>query len=149
MVVKDGKLRLVSYIAAAIGLADSIYLSWVKLAHRPIYCGGYGGCETVAESKYAAVAGIPVAFFGILAYLAILAFLYLEARDGFWADNGPLLVFGISLAGFFYSLYLTYLELYVIHAVCFYCVVSAVAITALLVLSIVRLARGQPGIESI
>jgi uncharacterized membrane protein len=71
--------------------------------------------------------------------LAIFVLLILEQRGDFWSQNSPLLVFGISLAGVLYSAYLTYIELEVIHAVCFYCVISAVAITFLFLFSIMRL----------
>ena len=139
----DRKLWLGSVVVTVIGLLDSVYLTWSKLTAQPVFCGQYGGCESVNNSPYAEIAGIPIAILGAGAYLTVLALLYLERQGGFWASNGPLLVFGISLAGTLYSAYLTYIEVAVIHAVCFYCVISAVAILLLLILTLIRLARGQ------
>jgi len=135
----DKRLRLLSYILAGIGLIDSIYLSWVDLTHTQAFCGGSGDCQTVANSPYSEIAGIPIAFLGIGGYLAIIALLFLETRSQFWSQNSPLIIFGITLAGTLYSAYLTYLELAVIHAICPYCVVSAIMMTLLLIIAIVRL----------
>lgn len=138
---KVGYLRLISIILAVIGLLDSAYLTWVKIAHTEVYCGGSGDCQTVADSIYAEVAGIPIALFGMGAYLAILVLLYLEGRDDFWRQNSPLLIFGITLAGTLYSIYLTYIEIAVIYAICPYCVVSAVVMALLFIIAIVRMVR--------
>ena len=62
----DKRLRLLSYIFAGIGLIDSIYLSWVDLTHSQAFCGGSGDCQTVANSPYSEIAGIPIAYFGVL-----------------------------------------------------------------------------------
>jgi uncharacterized membrane protein len=137
------KQRLWMFIATAIGLLDSIYLSWSKLANQQVICGPYKGCETVNASAYAEINGIPIALLGVAAFLAMLVLLYLESRNEFWAQNGILGVFVISLAGTLYSAYLTFIEIAVLRAVCFYCVVSAVAITTILILAIIRLVNPQ------
>ena len=137
------KLRLWMVISAGIGLLDSIYLSWSKLANEQVICGPYKGCETVNSSPYAEIGGFPIALLGAGAYLAILVLLYLENRNEFLAQNGILGVFVISLAGTLYSAYLTYIEIAVLRAVCIYCVISAVAITLIFILAIVRLVSPQ------
>jgi len=137
--MKDNKLRIISLILAVIGLLDSIYLSWVKLANRYALCGPIGDCESVNSSIYSEVAGIPIALLGAGAYLFIIIFLLLESQGGIWKEYGSYLIFGISLAGTLYSVYLTYLEIAVIHAICPYCVVSAIMIFLILVLSLIRL----------
>jgi len=137
------KLRLFTFIAGGIGLLDALYLSWSKLAHQQVICGTYKGCETVNSSPYAEIGGIPIALLGAGAYIVILALLYLESRNSFWQENGPLAIFVISLAGTLYSAYLTYIEISVIHAVCLYCVVSAIAMTAIFAFTIVRLVNPQ------
>lgn len=71
--------------------------------------------------------------------MLILIFLLFETRNAFLAENGLLLVFGISLAGVLYSAYLTYVEIAVLHAICPFCVLSAVVLLALLGLSSFRL----------
>ena len=137
------KVRLLTYLAGGIGLLDALYLSWSKLAHQQVICGTYKGCETVNSSPYAEIGGIPIAILGAVAYIAVLALLYLEGRSTFWQENGPLAIFVISLAGTLFSAYLTYLEIAVIHAVCFYCVVSAIAMTAVFAFTIIRLVNPQ------
>ena len=128
---------------AIIGIIDALYLSYVKLAHQEVYCGGSGACDTVNNSPYAEISGIPIAYLGLGAYILILILLLLEGRGDFWANYSPLIVFGMSLAGMLYSIYLTYIELAVLRAVCPYCVVSAIAITILFILSLVRLLKSQ------
>lgn len=143
----DKKLRITAYILAGIGLLDSIYLTWVDLTHSKAYCGGSGDCQTVANSPYSEVAGIPIALFGIGAYLVIIGLLYLETRGGSWRNYSPLIIFGISFAGVIYSAYLTFLEIWVIRAICPYCVVSAIIMLLLFIISIVRLAQGNSEIS--
>ena len=131
-----------SLALAALGAVDSAYLSWVKLTHTEVYCGTSKACDTVNNSIYAEVGGVPIALLGLGAYLLIGALLLLEKRSAAAASWGPVVVFGMALTGTLYSAYLTYVELYVIHAICPYCVVSAVCITGLLALAVVRLVRG-------
>lgn len=140
----DKNLRLFSYALAGIGAAVSAYLTWVKFAHVEVFCGGSNQCETVANSRYAEIAGIPIALLGLGAYLLIIALLFIEGRAEFWRQNSPLIIFGMTLVGTLYSAYLTYLEFAVIHAVCPYCVVSAIAMTLLFVISVVRLFKQVP-----
>ena len=137
------KLRWTSIVVAVIGIIDALYLSYVKIAHQEVYCGGSGACDTVNNSPYAEISGIPIAYLGLGAYILILVLLFLEKRGEFWANYSPMIVFGMTLAGMLYSIYLTYIELAVLHAVCPYCVVSAIAITVLFILSLVRLFKSQ------
>jgi uncharacterized membrane protein len=92
-------------------------------------------------SPYSEINGIPVSVFGLAAYLAIVCILILEARLKFAKENGPLAIFGISLGGVAFTVYLTYLELYVINAICPFCVASALIITFIFVLAIIRLVK--------
>ena len=126
-------------VLALIGLVDAIYLTWVKLANQVAICGGVGDCETVNNSQYSELFGVPIAVFGGAAYLAILLFTLFEDRYEILAENGPMLVFGISLAGVLYSAYLTYIEIYVLRAICPYCVLSAVVLLGILLVSGMRL----------
>lgn len=131
-------------ILAGIGLIDSIYLSWEKIFHIEVFCGGSGDCQTVANSPYSEVAGIPIAFLGVAVYVVIMVLLYLEGRDSFWQQNSPLIIFGITLAGTLYSIYLTYLEVAVIYAICPYCVISAVVMALLFIIAVIRLFQSAP-----
>ena len=138
-------LRWTSLIFAVLGGLDATYLTWIKLAHLPALCRGVGDCESVNSSGYSEIHGIPVALIGLATYLAMAALLALEPRFPMLQDYSPLTVFGLALTGTLYSAYLTYVELFVIHAVCPYCVTSALLITGILVLAVVRLVRGPLG----
>lgn len=134
------KTTLIALIAAVIGALDSVYLSWVKLSHNETLCApGLGDCFTVNTSRYSEIYGIPIALFGLGAYLLIIAILLFESRSEFLQENGSMALFGISLIGVLYSAYLSYLEAYVILAWCPYCVLSAIMILIIFIISIIRL----------
>jgi uncharacterized membrane protein len=147
MILKERTLRILMYAAALIGLVDSIYLTYVKLTHQQAFCGGYGGCETVATSSYASISGIPIAILGGLAYLAIIFLIYSQKWGGIFEQYAPMVIFGMTLAGFLYSLFLTWVEVAVLRAICPYCVVSAVVMTILFILSMMRLFGNQAQTE--
>jgi uncharacterized membrane protein len=128
-------------ILAILGAVDATYLYIYKLTGNPHMCLGNGGCHDVNFSPYSEINGIPVSIFGLAAYLAIICILILEARLKFAKENGPLAIFGISLGGVAFTAYLTYLEIYVINAICPFCVASAIIITFIFVLAIIRLVK--------
>jgi uncharacterized membrane protein len=142
-ITMDKKLRWASIILSLLGMADAAYLYIYKLSSNDRLCLGSGDCATVNYSRYSEVYGIPVALLGLLAYLAILAILVLEKRVPFLKEHGNLIIFGASLVGVLFSAYLTYIELFVIYAVCPFCVISAVLMTLIFIVSIFRLARPQ------
>jgi uncharacterized membrane protein len=120
-----------------VGIGIATYLSYVKLFGLEAYCAGVGDCEAVQTSPYALFLGIPVALLGLGGYFALLAIFVVKQSD--WAGWGHLAeqVFFLStLIGVLFSAYLTYLELFVILAVCPWCVASAVVIVLLFVLSL-------------
>ncbi|MDP3184672.1 MAG: vitamin K epoxide reductase family protein [Anaerolineales bacterium] len=135
----DKGFKWVSIMAAILGVLDAAYLFVLKLTSITALCLNSGDCVTINASRYSEIFGIPVSLLGLLAYLAIIGIHALETRSRFFEQNGNLLVFGLSLAGVVFSAYLTYIELYVIDAVCPFCVASAIFITIIFVLSIVRL----------
>lgn len=139
MKLNHGILRKISVIVAVIGLTDSIYLTWIKLSQNTAICSNIGDCEAVNNSIYSEVNGIPIALLGAGAYGIILGILLLESRYDLLEAYGNQIIYGITMVGFLYSVYLTYLEIYVLRAICPFCVVSAVAIFILFLLSIVRL----------
>lgn len=122
------------------GTVVAAYLVKVALdPNKVIACGPVGDCHTVQSSQYAKVAGVPVAAFGLLMYLGLLSLVVPRvARVGGEAVQRALgtLTFSLALGGVVYSLYLTYLELAVIHAICIYCVTSAGIITAVFALAL-------------
>jgi uncharacterized membrane protein len=128
-------------ILTILGAADSLYLLIFKLTGNSRMCLGNGGCPNVNFSPYSEIYGVPVSVLGLCAYLAILCILFLEGRLKIAKENGPLAIFGISLGGLAFSIYLTYLEIYVIHAICPFCVASAILITLIFILAVIRLVK--------
>ena len=139
----DKWLFRISIALALLGLAVSIYMTIFKLTDNERMCLGNGGCSKVNSSAYAEVYGIPVAVVGIGGYAVIAALVFMEDRNKFLEQNGTMLVFGLTLIGFLFTLYLVYVELALIKALCPFCVTSQITMTLLFILSIIRLAR-QP-----
>jgi uncharacterized membrane protein len=126
-------------VLAFLGVLDSIYLTWVKYTGSYATCGPIGNCEAVNSSRYAEIAGIPIALIGILGYLVIIALVALEARFPDQEELLRLAFFGFTLTGTIYSVYLTYVEVAILKAICPYCVVSAVLMLILFGISVARL----------
>ena len=97
----------------------------------------------VNASRYSEVNGIPVALIGVGGYVTILALLFLERRPGFFQENGTMALFGISLVGFLFTLYLIFVEIVLIKAYCPFCLTSQAVMTIIFILSVIRLIR-QP-----
>jgi uncharacterized membrane protein len=134
-------LAWTSLVLACLGILDASYLLVYKLTSNNAMCLGNGGCHDVNFSPYSQIAGIPVSLFGLVAYLAMAVIPLLEGRLRIVKDNGPLVIFGISLAGTAFTGYLTWIELYVIHRLCPFCVASAIIITLIFILAVVRLVK--------
>ena len=131
-------------VTCVIGLVDSLYLLWIKIANDKVYClQGIGDCWTVNTSRYSSIAGIPISVFGILGYALILAVFILEEKHPTIKEHGLNILFGLTLLGALYSIYLTYLELFVIYAICPFCVVSALAMLVLFGQTVYRLVKHQ------
>jgi uncharacterized membrane protein len=129
------------------GLGVSSYLTYTHWADTSIACGGLGNCDVVNDSEYAEIAGIYVGFLGALFYLALIA---TALAWLWWRPSGlawPVLAFwGLSVGGILYSAYLTYVELFVLDAICVYCVASAAIILAAFLIStawVVREAQAE------
>lgn len=140
----DKKLFWISIGLSIIGGLVSIYMTIYKLTSNNAMCLGSGDCSTVNASPYSEVYGIPVALVGVLGYFAILALLLLKnSRLPIIQENGTLAIFGLSLTGFAFTVYLIYLEIFIIKALCPFCVASQITMTILFVVSTLRLIR-QP-----
>jgi uncharacterized membrane protein len=135
-------LRVATAVLALAGIAVAGYLTWVHYAElSPICVGGGGACERVQMSEYAKLAGVPVALLGLIAYLTVLASLALPDA------LGRSVAAFVSLVGFGFSAWLTYVELAKLDAVCQWCVASALVMTALAAVSVARLLRAaEPGV---
>ena len=129
-------LRRITAGLALVGVAIAGYLTYVHYAKlSPVCVGGGGGCERVQSSQWAELAGIPVALIGLIGYVAILASLALPE------ETGALAAAFLTLVGFGFSAWLTYVEIAKIEAICQWCVASAVVMTALALVSVARLLR--------
>jgi uncharacterized membrane protein len=115
---------------ALLGLGIATYLVVVHYTGAEPVCAVNHGCETVQKSKYADLAGVPVALIGLIGYVAILASFLVRG------ESGRLLRLALTAVGFAFSAYLTYLELFEIHAICQWCLGSAVIMTLLLIASV-------------
>jgi uncharacterized membrane protein len=133
-------LRRTGFLAAGLALAGlgiSLYLTWTKLSGGSPVCGPLVGCETVQSSEYSEIFGIPVALLGagFSAVLLLLALAWWRAGD----RRAILAAYGLGLFGILFVGYLTYLELFVIEAICAWCVTYAVTIVAGWVLAAVAM----------
>jgi uncharacterized membrane protein len=137
----EGALRRAIAFVAALGIGVATYIAIADSGGgAPACLAGGSGCETVANSSYSHLAGVNIAIFGIVGYVA----LFLTAF--FVTDLARFAGFAIALGGFGYSVYLTYLEIFKIEAICQWCVASAVLMTVLFLLNATRLV-GYAGVE--
>ncbi len=121
-----------------LGLGISAYLAYVELSQVQAMCGPVGHCETVQQSPYARLFGLlPIGLVGVVGYIAILVSGWV-ARAGHprWSDPARLAVLAMTTAGVIFSLYLTFLEPFIIGATCLWCLSSAIVMAALMLLSI-------------
>ncbi len=125
-------------VLCLMGLGASIYLTFVEVSHTRALCGPVGDCNAVQSSPYARLFGfLPIALVGAAGYVAILAaWLWRRVRRDAFTKLAGAAMYGMALFGTLFSIYLTYLELFVIHAVCAWCLSSAVIITALMLLNL-------------
>jgi uncharacterized membrane protein len=135
-------LRVASAAVATVGLGIAAYLTIVHYAGSSPVCAIAHGCATVQKSSYAEVAGVPVALLGLLGYAAILGSLL---RDD---ELGRTVTALLTLAGFAFSAWLTYVEIARIDAICIWCVGSAICMTLLAILSAVRMVVAPVSVSS-
>ena len=123
---------------SAVGLLVAIYLTIIELSGDPAVCGPVGDCNAVQQSPYAFLFGVlPIGMLGVVGYAALIllwaAARLLPARG---LDLARLALFGLSALGTLFSIYLTFLEPFVIGATCAWCLTSAVLMTVLLWLTL-------------
>ncbi len=138
------KHRMAIAVAALAGLFISLYLLLYALgAYGALVCGS-GGCETVQASSYARFLGFPVAGWGVAWYGVVfgiaLASVHGHLRERRWPDRWLLVVAASGLA---FSIYLTWVELFVVRAICWWCVASAVITVVIFALAVAG-ASGAP-----
>jgi len=122
----------------------ALYLTMYKMGVIGHLACGLGGCERVNTSKWAIFAGAPVAAWGLAFYAATFV-VALVGTSPSWINRREIgyLLAGMSFIGVAFSAWLTYLELFVIDAICKYCVTSAVIVTAIFIVSIADVVMGN------
>jgi uncharacterized membrane protein len=129
----ERNLRIAAAVLALIGIGVATYIVIADSGGGAPKClAGGSGCETVADSHYSHLAGVNVAVFGIFGYVVLLAAAIVPG------DSGRFGGFLAALVGFGFSAYLTYLEIFVIDAICQWCVASAVVMALSLALAAAR-----------
>jgi len=126
-------------VLAGVGVVASGYLSWVKVAGGTYVCFVVSGCDTVQQSSYSSVFGVPLAFIGLAMALVVLGFVVAWWRTG---DRRLLYVpYGTGLLSLFVIAYLNYLELFVIRAICAWCETFAASVVLGWIVTVVALSR--------
>jgi len=136
-------LQNVSLALILLGILVSGYLSYIKFTDEPMVCAAEAGfnCDVVQNSVYAEVGGVAIAYLGLATYLVLGALILLENRLEILREYGPLLVFAITLFAFVYSMYLVYIQAFVLEAFCQWCLIHELIMTVLVVIVTLRLRR--------
>lgn len=111
-----------------IGMVVASYLTYTELTQSEVFCGGISHCTAVQNSPYSKILGvISVGEFGILGYCCIgLAWLIHRLSQGLRKEIAAIAMFGFAIFGVSFSIYLTFLEPFVIGATCLWCLTSAI-----------------------
>ncbi|MGK2879001.1 MAG: vitamin K epoxide reductase family protein [Solirubrobacterales bacterium] len=135
--MSDRRLGKAIAVLGLIGLGIATYLTYLHYAELDPICST-GGCERVQNSEWSKFVGIPVPLIGLIGWIGILGSLLVPG------DIGRAMTALLTLFGFGFSLYLTYLEVFTIEAICQWCVANAIIMTITMVLAVIRLWHFQP-----
>ncbi len=140
---RGGRVRRLQALLVVLGLAVAGYLSYLKLAEAPAVCVDSGpfDCNVVLNSQYSELAGVPIAYLGFAVYAVIGIALLLEDRVGFLREWGSLIVFGIGLFAWLFSLWLVYVQVALLQALCPWCLTHETNFTILFAAICYRLYR--------
>ena len=131
--------RMIIAALALAGVGLATYLAMYKLGMIGTLACGTGGCETVNLSRWATMMGIPIAVWGLGFYVVLFGVALLGTTNNFvnatWVSTALLVLTGWGVV---FSAWLTYLELFVIHAICRFCVVSAILITVTFLVAVLE-----------
>lgn len=136
--MSDRVLRALMLLITIIGVGVASYLTYVHYSGIKPVCTAGASCLKVQTSVYSTLAGVPVALIGLIGYVVILISLLLPVNE-----NTRLATMAFTITGFGFSAYLTYRELFSIHAICEWCASSAALMTILCGLAIWRFLRGE------
>ena len=130
------KLYVTAAIVSLLGLADALYLTVEHVTGQSVRCTIVAGCSEVLSSQYAVVAGVPLALIGAAAYFGVFSLATLRV---FGYRIAATLLTPLVLLMFLFTLWLIYLQAFVIHAFCQFCLFSAAVTTALTVIVLIAL----------
>jgi uncharacterized membrane protein len=133
--MSDAVLRRTSETLGLAGVGIAGYLTYVHYAGLHPVCGISHGCETVQTSSYATLLGAPVALLGLISYALILVSLRMRGERALLGG------YALTLIAFSFSVYLTYREVFTIHAICSWCVSSAIVFTLMTIVGALRVLR--------
>jgi uncharacterized membrane protein len=137
MSARSLRITLIGLTLAGLGIAS--YLTFIHYSGIKVICTAGESCTKVETSVYSELAGVPVALLGLLGYSAILGLLLTPEHE-----TTRFAMTALTLVGFAFSAYLTYRELFSIHAICEWCATSAAILTLMAPLSVWRFLRGTP-----
>ncbi len=136
--MSDRLLRIALLLVSAAGIGVATYLTYVHYQPAALICTSSGGCETVQESKYAVLAGIPVAVLGLAAWTTALVLTVWNS------ELARTLTAALALAGLAFAAYLVVLQLFVIDAICVWCMANDIVLAPLFaLLALLRLQNGH------
>lgn len=126
-------MNIIPIILSILGVFDTTYLTAKHYSGQTVYCPVGKSCDTVLSSEYSVVYGIPIALFGLIFYLTVLVLsvFYLQTNKKLFLKISFILIF----FGFLFSVWLSYLQFFVIKAICTYCLLSAINIAILFIIS--------------
>ena len=130
--MNERRLRTAIAALAVLGAGIAAYLTVAHLTHTQVACVT-GGCETVQSSRYSELVGVPVAAIGLAGYALI------GATAGFRTDVARVIGAAAALAGFAFAVYLIYVQIGVIGAVCQWCLTSDMLLALLVAATFLRL----------
>ena len=127
-------------VLALAGIFVALYLTLFKIGVIGSLTCSVGECETVNTSRWAVFLGLPVAAWGLGAYVVLFALSLMGMSERF-QESRPIAIVLVAFSawGVLFSAWLTYLELFVIHAICIWCVTSATIITLILIAALLDL----------
>lgn len=141
MIARAG--RWITPVLAVVGLAIAGYLTWSHYEHDVLVCG-LGDCSVVQNSSYSVVAGIPIAILGLLMFGTVLALSLVRIARPAISDIASAAIIFLTLTSVLYYAYLTYVEIWVLEAVCQWCVMSSIVTVAILTFEAWRFLGAEP-----
>lgn len=134
---KENRAWIIPFLCI-IGFGVAGYLAYIETTNTTAVCGPVGDCNTVQQSKYARLFGIlPIGVLGLIGYVAIfISWLVARYANNRLADLAVISIFFMSVLGTLFSIYLTFLEPFVIGATCAWCLTSAILMTILMLLTV-------------